>query len=104
MGTPKLPRRFNGLEADSVAIDKDLSGHCEVFLDSIKTRVEELERAERRLGTIHATLIVNFNAEGQAGKKAGVVLENTALDTLTLLLTVLEKLCTRIEDLEKSRH
>ena len=101
MGTPKLSRRFHGLEAESVQIDKDLSGFCESFSQSIKQRVDELERAERQLGVLRATLLVNFGAKGAAGIKAGVSVKNAEnVATLDLLLSVLEQLCDKIEKLK----
>lgn len=101
MGTPKLSRRFHGLEAESVQIDKDLSGFCESFSQSIKQRVRELEHAERQLGVLRATLLVNFGATGAAGIKAGVSVKNAEnMATLDLLLSVLKELCDKIEKLK----
>lgn len=102
MATPKLSRRFRGLEAETVQIDKDLSGYCESFSESIKQRVDELERAERQLGVIRATLLVNFGARGAAGIKAGVSVNDNVdnVATLDLMLSVLEQLCDKIEKLK----
>lgn len=98
MATPKLSRRFYGLQAESVQINKDLSGYCESFSESIKQRVGELEHAERQLGVLRATLLVNFGATGAAGIKAGVSVKNAEnMATLDLLLSVLKELCDKIE-------
>lgn len=82
----------------------DASTQFETFQNSIKSRVEELERAEQQLGMINATILMNFGPDGRAGKNAGIVIDKPDTDTFKLFFALMEQVVNRISELEKKAN
>ena len=55
-------------------------------LDMLRAEYEELERKAETLGTIRATLLVNYGEDGRVVK--GLI--NQDMDVINMLMTVLE--------------